>query len=242
MCTVTYIPGKNRYFLTSNRDERTSRLPAITPMQYHIKDNTLVFPKDATAGGSWITCTMKGDAGVLLNGAFVKHEPAASYRKSRGLVFLDIMSAEVPLEYFLFMDLTNIEPFTLILVETKDLHECRWDGSQKFHSILNRGVPYIWSSTTLYDLSTAACRKLWFNKWIHARKNFSQKDIINFHRFTGNGDRGNDLVMNRNNLLKTVSITSLEVRECKGTMKYLDLNNDSLSRASIYFELSPVLS
>ena len=70
MCTVTFIPGKDRYFITSNRDEKMLRKPAIAPQPYVINGNTLVYPRDADAGGTWIAMNENGNAAVLLNGAF----------------------------------------------------------------------------------------------------------------------------------------------------------------------------
>src|ERR1043165_8417400 len=89
MCTVTFIPTKDGICLTSNRDEHYTRGKAIKPR----KVNDITFPADKDAGGTWIALKENGDAGVLLNGAFEKPLPAPSYRKSRGLVFLEIMQA-----------------------------------------------------------------------------------------------------------------------------------------------------
>ncbi|MGL1516781.1 NRDE family protein, partial [Vibrio parahaemolyticus] len=48
------------------------------------------FPKDPDGGGTWIALKENGDVAILLNGAFENHIPAYPYRRSRGLIFLDI--------------------------------------------------------------------------------------------------------------------------------------------------------
>jgi hypothetical protein len=56
-----------------------------------------------------------GHMAVLLNGGWTKHEPLYPYRKSRGLVFLEICSADQLLEGFESVLLDQIEPFTVIV-------------------------------------------------------------------------------------------------------------------------------
>ena len=119
MCTVTFIPGRDDIYLTSNRDEQTARRQALYPQVYE----ELIYPKDAMAGGSWIALKNSGDAAVLLNGAFVKHQRVSTWRKSRGLVFLDIIQAEQPLTSFQDLQLNDIEPFTLVLFINQMLFE-----------------------------------------------------------------------------------------------------------------------
>ena len=148
MCTVTFIPdGAGGYHLTSNRDEHTGRARALPPRRH----SELIYPQDATAGGSWVALKRSADAGVLLNGAFVKHRRQAKYRRSRGLVFLDILRAESPLQEFGLLRLDGIEPFTLVLFVQEQLFECRWDGAKKYVDELETHRPHIWSSVTLYD-------------------------------------------------------------------------------------------
>src|SRR5437773_862042 len=93
MCTVTFIPQGDTAFITHNRDEKSSRAKAIAPKQYIINGYALLFPRDSAAGGTWIAVNESGAAAVLLNGGFVKHPYRPPYRKSRGLVFLDIIAA-----------------------------------------------------------------------------------------------------------------------------------------------------
>ena len=66
MCTVTYIPTRTGVLLTSNRDERVDRAPALPPATYHSGNQCLTYPKDAQAGGTWIALRDGRCAAVLL--------------------------------------------------------------------------------------------------------------------------------------------------------------------------------
>lgn len=209
MCTVTFIPGRDDIYLTSNRDEQTTRRQALHPQVYE----ELIYPKDATAGGSWIALKNSGDAAVLLNGAFVKHQRISAYRKSRGLVFLDIIQAEKPLTSFRDLPLNDIEPFTLVLFINQMLFECRWDGAKKYLSQLNTAQPHIWSSVTLYDEATRDQRKESLCKW-YKEGDVTQDSILGFHR----------AAQIKQGEIATVSITSIRIKAGEGRLKYYDLS------------------
>ena len=132
MCTVSFIPVKGKVFITHNRDEKVGRPKALYPEEYNIGGHKLLFPRDTAAGGSWFGVNQNGSAAVLLNGGFTKHLVRAAYRKSRGLVFLDILAADHLLSAYQKIDLANIEPFTVILWNEENLLECRWDGTRKY--------------------------------------------------------------------------------------------------------------
>lgn len=240
MCTVTYIPSKGGCFLTSSRDENAMRPNAIAPGSYEHNGVNLVYPKDAKANGSWIALTQTGNAAVLLNGGFEKHIPFPPYRKSRGLVFLDIIAHPQPEFCFLGMNLEKIEPFTLVLFIDGFLFEARWDGVQKHFCQLNENIHHIWSSVTLYTAAVISKRKQWFEEWIAANPVPSANSIFNFHRFAGNGDITNSILMNRDNEMLTVSITGIDLRMDTATMQHFDLKENKHSLRSIALEMTTV--
>jgi hypothetical protein len=69
-------------------------------------------------------------------------------------------------------------------------------------------LPHIWSSATLYTDEVIKERKTWFNTWVTQNQSFDKDAALMFHHFGGNGDKENDLVMNRNEK-KTVSISCI---------------------------------
>jgi len=238
MCTVTYIPTKDGIFLTSNRDEKSWREPAIPPKAYPFESGSILFPKDANAGGTWIAAHENGNAIVFLNGAFESHTSAPPYKKSRGIVLLDLINSNSPFNSFHTVNLNNIEPFTAIIFDQGYLYECRWDGLQKHRETLNQEDRHIWSSSTLYDLQVREKRKGWFDEWLKKTPQIALNDILQFHRFTGDGDRNNDLMMDRDGKVGTVSITSLHLAGQKISMHYLDVQTNERYTHDLGFETS----
>ncbi len=222
MCTVTFIPYKDTVFITSNRDEQTLREPALAPAAYPFKTGNIFFPKDGRAGGTWIAMHSNGNTMVLLNGAFEKHKHQPPYRKSRGLIFLEILDSEDPVTQFDAIDLDDIEPFTLALWANKELHDLRWDGTKKYRQRKDATVPHIWSSAMLYDKAVIEKREHWFYEWLRGRESFTAEDIRKFHEFGGEGDKRTGLMMNLDGILQTVSITGMELSPGNASMYYRD--------------------
>ncbi len=211
------------------------RKPAFPPAIYWGNGSGLLYPKDADAGGTWISLQQNGNAAVLLNGAFTKHIPQPPYRHSRGIIFLDIIGAARPCFAFTKINLQNIEPFTIIIFEDKCLYECRWDGQQKHCIQLKNYRPYIWSSATLYAPEVVAKREFWFTQWLNKNPYPKQEDILQFHQFTGDGDINNDLMMNRDGKMLTVSVTGIELDKYAGKMRYIDLKNNTVTLQQFSF-------
>lgn len=235
MCTVSFIPVKDKFFLTSNRDEKNIRKAASSPAVYWVNGSGLLYPKDADAGGSWVGLHQNGNAAVLLNGAFEKHISQSPYRLSRGIIFLNIIGAERPVVTFTKIDLNNIEPFTSIIFENTCLYECRWDGQKKHCTQLKNYQPYIWSSATLYHKEVVQKREQWFLQWLNKKPDPTQEDILRFHQFTGDGDINNDLMINRDGKMLTVSVTGIELDKYTGKMNYTDLKTNSVTLQQFSF-------
>jgi len=233
MCTVSFIPVKGKFFITSNRDEKLARKNAVVPRMFVHNGQKLFFPKDADAGGTWIVMKENGDAAVLLNGAFICHTAEPPYRLSRGIILLDIISTERPSLTFTKIDLKDIEPFTLVILENNCLYEFRWDGTEKYCKQLSINRGYIWSSFTLYDGFAVKKREQWFASFLNNYPTPTQQDVINFHRFTGDGDKQNDLMMTRDGMYRTVSITSILLTKDRASMKYLDIKKENKSEVNI---------
>jgi hypothetical protein len=84
MCTVTFVPVKNGFIFTSNRDEKINR-PTISPKIYEDFNFKLMYPKDEKAGGTWIVSKNDGTCIVLLNGA--GSEPTHMYDPKHSIFF-----------------------------------------------------------------------------------------------------------------------------------------------------------
>lgn len=224
MCTVTYVKSQNLSILTSNRDEQALRR-AIEPRSYHIGGRNLVFPKDPQAGGTWFAVSESGTAAVLLNGAAQKHQWNPPYRRSRGLILLDLMTQDAAAAAWELIDLDNIEPFTVVLFESGQLFQLRWDGSVRETTPLDADGSYIWSSAPLYTAKVRERRQDWFEKFMHFNRQANPQDVYDFHHYTESADTQNGLVINRNNFLKTLSITQAVVGPDQVRIRYKDLTS-----------------
>jgi hypothetical protein len=160
---------------------------------------------------------------VLLNGAEEKHILKSGYRKSRGLIVLDLIGSNSPLEAWQSIDLNNIEPFTLVLFENQKLYQLRWDEFQKSSLTLDINQNHIWSSSTLYSKEIREKRANWFFTFLDTEPEVNEKELFNFHRYTEGENTEHGLVINRNDVLKTLSITQTVIEKNKVSIHYNDL-------------------
>lgn len=213
----------DRVIITSNRDEKTIRTQAIPPKSYTIDGKDLFFPKDPQAGGTWFVANTHGTILVLLNGADEKHEPQPPYKKSRGLMVLELISSDSPKDFWKEIELQNIEPFTLVLFQNQELFQLRWNGSKKAAVVLDVSKNHIWSSATLYPSDVRIQRARWFHTFMNSCFAISEKKMHDFHRYTEQENDENGLVINRNDVVKTLSITQSVIEQSKVSILHYDL-------------------
>ena len=232
MCTVTFIPKRKNsteFIFTSNRDEASNR-PSIPPKVYRENGVELLYPKDKVAGGTWIAASSQKKLICLMNGARKAHERNEPYRKSRGVVLKDLLTSANFKNAVDDYEFEGIEPFTLVIANKQKhtLHQFRWDEK---HAVLvekESAQPHIWSSATLYDEETRKQRVVWFDAWLKDNKEFTVDNILHFHHFGGTGNIQNDLVMDRDGRVQTVSITSVEYQGENPVLYYEDIVNQKL--------------
>ena len=239
MCTVTYIPTtKNNFILTSSRDVPFVREKALFPKKYLDNNVEITYPKDGRANGTWIGHSSKKRLICLLNGGFENHylttDPNTKYRKSRGLIVLDLLKETTINSALSEIDLTNIEPFTLVIVDWNDnlqLIELVWNGITKHIKKLPQEM-HIWSSATLYDEKMKELREKWFSKWqnVFCPDNLDKEEvnllqsnrILKFHHNAGIGDCNVDVIMKREKV-GTVSITQVSKVDKTIVMDYEEI-------------------
>lgn len=234
MCTVSFVNVNNKIIITSNRDEKIIRPSAIPPKNYSINGKHVIFPKDPKAGGTWYIVDEKGTVLVLLNGADEKHQVELPYRKSRGLIVLELISHDSPKDFWDEMDLDNIEPFTLVLFQDSQLFQLRWNGNQKEKLNFDTNEKHIWSSATLYSSAIRKERADLFYSFLEEKGLLSETDMYQFHRYTDEGNAENGLVINRNGEMKTLSITQSVIEQNKVAILHYDLvTNEDFSTSFI---------
>ena len=222
MCTVSFVCSNRKIIITSNRDEQLVR-PAIAPQNYAVNNKNLCFPKDPKAGGTWYAVDENANVLVLLNGAEEKHEWNPPYRRSRGLIVLDLLGSHSAIQSWETIDLENIEPFTLVLFQDQKLYQLRWNGKQKETVNLDATQNHIWSSATLYPKPIREQRAQWFTTFLDTKPEVTETEMFQFHRYTETDNHEHGLVINRNNKLKTLSITQSVTEQNKITLRHHDL-------------------
>lgn len=244
MCTLTFVPlEKNNFILTSSRDEQKTRKNSELPSFTEINKTKILRPVDGDAGGSWIGITDKGRTLCLLNGAFERHTRNTPYRKSRGIILMELLAANSEKEIESY-DFNKIESFTLIWIEknknSTSLTEYRWvEEENKLHKkVIDTKYAYIWSSATLYTSEIAEKREEWFEEWteFYLKKGQSLDTIsqILWHFHVKGGEKQNasprEQILMEDPQGGTVSLTqiishfSLKVPKNKLTMKHYNLN------------------
>jgi len=176
MCTLSFYKDASQIIITSNRDENYQRKNALEPKLFLSQEHQLVYCKDAKADGTWMAMRHDKTIVVLLNGAYIKHQPQAVYRKSRGLVVLDIINQRDCLNYLKTCNLSDIEPFTIILYSEDKLYEFIWDGGCKHIQEKHSQCGYLWSSVTLYDSTQREYKNNLFQYFIE--NNYQMVDEI----------------------------------------------------------------
>jgi len=211
MCTVTYYPLAADHFLfATNRDDAPCRAAQKVIRKRISNGKTLVYPRDTGANGTWIAVSDTNQLVCILNGGRIKHRHEPPYRLSRGIMALDFFNFWTVDAFVANYDFSGIEPFTMVVYDKGRLVAIYWDEATLEVQELDPTVRQLWSSSTLYPPAQQSKRRRWFFDWAMLTNSPTRKDLLAFHQTGGNGDPENDLVMNRGNVVRTTSITSIE--------------------------------
>lgn len=224
MCTVSFYKNKDQVIITSNRDESIHRPLALPPTKITFNHSTIYCPIDPQHNGTWFAVNQNNSAFVLLNGAKKKHIRNPPYKKSRGIILLEIAGSSNYLEVWRSIDLEQIENFTIVAYFEGKLAQLRWDGSIKSHLFLDENKAHIWCSSTLYDAPTIKKREELFFNFLESKNNevFSN-DIIDFHTTTEDEDSNKGLIMKRMNNMLTKNVTQTIMYPTHFNMQHWDL-------------------
>ena len=108
-------------------------------------------------------------------------------------------------------------------VENNKLTQLQWNEVEKSTTEFDTKQFHIWSSSTLYSKEIREQRKTWFTNFIKSKNCPTSQEILHFHQFTESENKEFGLQINRNDVLKTISITQCKVTNDTIKMDYLDL-------------------
>lgn len=224
MCTLSYLATSEGYILTHNRDELALR-PSTEQIQHRkINGVDTYFPQDLHAGGTWFA-GQKQKTVCLMNGGSVPHKHEPPYRKSRGLVLLESLEYENAEDFFTAYDFSGIEPFMLFVATGNSLERITHNEQETFLEQMDHRADHIWSATMLYEKPIREKRAEDFWQW-RAGHSPDAGAVINFH-LRNPGKNQDSYIIERENGLKTVSLTQTVMDQTGSKMYYRDLIQDT---------------
>jgi Transport and Golgi organisation 2 len=130
MCTVSFLPKVQGFYLAMNRDEKRTRSIALPPSIIDVTTRLAIFPREPT-GGTWISANDAGVCLALINWHRVEREPSND-TVSRGEVVKELAgksSADEITNGVTKLPLRKLRPFRLIAItpSEKIVTEWRWN-------------------------------------------------------------------------------------------------------------------
>jgi hypothetical protein len=127
MCTVSFLPKSQGFYLAMNRDEKLDRCTALAPTIVALACRRAVFPREPS-GGTWISVNDAGICLALINWHRIKHEPKNDML-SRGSVVRELVgksSADEIAAAAMKLPLRKLRPFRLIAIASAEAHVIEW--------------------------------------------------------------------------------------------------------------------
>jgi hypothetical protein len=130
MCTVSFLPRTNGFYVAMNRDEERDRLAGLAPAVVELESRRAVFPRERT-GGTWICANDSGVCLALINWHRIEHKPKND-TLSRGLVVRQLAGESTANEIAAAMKklpVRTLQPFRLIAIVPRErrIIEWRWN-------------------------------------------------------------------------------------------------------------------
>jgi hypothetical protein len=130
MCTVSFIPNSEGFYIGMNRDESVRRVTANSPEVSYREGHALLYPAEPS-GGTWIGVNDTGICLALINWHAVSSHPERPV-VSRGTVVKTLIMSQSSDQLFPAIDglpLRRMPPFRLIaiLLLERAAHEFRWN-------------------------------------------------------------------------------------------------------------------
>ena len=229
MCTVTVLP---RSLLSSeasddqvllrvvcNRDELTTRAPALPPTMWTAGPRRALMPIDRHSGGTWIAANDAGLVFVLLNTNDVASASAGPV--SRGTIIpmlVGCMTVSRALAQAQLIRADRFAPFRLLIIDRHEIVDCRPRADRIQHRRSSLRGAILRTSSGLGDAVVAGPRRELFRHMVsEACDARAAQDEYHGHQWPG---REAISVNMRRDDAATVSRTVVEVRAHSVRMSY----------------------
>lgn len=229
MCTVTYYPIDNEfYILSTNRDELKARAKA-TPPQVNITDEVrFVRPVDGEKGGTWIAVNEYKLSLNILNW-FQAYDQRTDYKSdyysSRGQIIHDLISSKTLEECnkrLKTIDLEHFAPFRLLGFQVNPLKIIHWSWDGKDLKQTGQSIkPHIWISAGFDYTKVLRLRKEAFSRFLDEQNPLTIEGIKKLHA-SQYPEKGHFAISMSHERAQSVSNTIIDVQKDCPVMYYLD--------------------
>ena len=130
MCTISFLPRAQGFYLAMNRDEKRDRLAGLRPAIVELENHRALFPREPT-GGTWISANDSGLCLALINWHRIQRKPKKD-TLSRGLVVRELAwksSADEIATSLKKLPLRKLRPFRLIVIAPDQMRVTEWRWS-----------------------------------------------------------------------------------------------------------------
>lgn len=127
MCTVSFVPRPQAFYLAMNRDEKRDRLAGLAPAIVELESHRAVFPRESP-GGTWISANEAGVCLALINWHRIERKPKND-TLSRGLVVRELAGKFTAKEIAAAvkkLPLQNLRPFRLVAIAPAENRVIEW--------------------------------------------------------------------------------------------------------------------
>ena len=127
MCTVSFLPKSEGFYLAMNRDEKRERFAALAPAIVEPGSHRAMFPREPT-GGTWISANDSGVCLALINWHRIKRQPKSD-PLSRGLVVKELAGKCTAHEIAAAvrkLPVRKLRPFRLIAIMPRERSVIEW--------------------------------------------------------------------------------------------------------------------
>lgn len=222
MCTLSWIPSRNGYWLLFTRDERRTRARARPPTVARINGTTVLAPTDGDFGGTWIGVNGAGVSATLLNRYEDTPVDPTGGQISRGLLLrslLDARRAGGLIGRLVTMPLAPFRPFTIAATDRRGvMHLADWDGHALTRAV-TRTPGLVRTSSGKDQRDAERLRAATFEGLVPPGNRPGIERLRDFHR--GHlPERGAFSVCMHRDEAETQSLTELRVGRGVATMRY----------------------
>jgi hypothetical protein len=221
MCTVSFVPKSQGFYLAMNRDEKPDRLTALGPTIVDVASRCAVFPREP-AGGTWISANNAGICLALINWHRVEREPKHDVM-SRGQIVRELAgksSAKEIANGVMKLPLRKLRPFRLIAIAPSEKIVIEWRWNLEWLTMRNhQWQRQHWFSSGFDEGSAELERQRVCDAAYNQRSNRSLKSLRQLH-CSHTPKRGPFSICMHRADASTVSYTEVTVSSRRILMRY----------------------